>query len=86
MQIADLSAEEKLSLEDLDIERSKGGLASICYPDSFCGPTLMYSDEHWLAKYSWQDAHMRYKNGDFADEYHSDENARCTDLFFRDLE
>ena len=64
MQIADLSAEEKLSLEDLDIDRSNGGLASICYPDSFCG-LVLYSDEHWLAEFGWKCAQMRYKNGEF---------------------
>ena len=81
--IADLTEDERSSLEDLDL--SEGRLASVCYslPHNACGPALMYSRVH---NGSWQDAQIRYKNGDFTEEYHNDENARVMrELFFVDL-
>ena len=83
--IADLAEGEKSSLEDLDL--SEGSLASVCHslPHNACGPTLKHSRVHKL-NCSWQDAQIRYKNGDFTEEYHSDENAKVMrELFFADL-
>lgn len=85
--IANLSPEERSAWECLVMERSQGGLASICHFLSPDGPTLIRGDEHRLAMFdSWEQAQTKYNNGDFANEYHCDESTRVMrELFFDDL-